>query len=845
MNHLAKPYAFDPSRIDPNWDEAELSDFWMSEILKRSGWNTNVFPQQGMRFRKERKSSGRDRVDFELWNDRHVVGCIEVKNPNTDFTDLRELRVWIQQASKYAIGRYRFHHGKLITPIGILTNGKHAIIFDGSRRHDEVLSFHKPLDLSKKDNLEEFLGIFNTDNWEANGVSKYEYARNKIEVSQKYEIEDGDTFLARDLLRLYRKVHKITNSKDKTRTAFVATIAVFMISVLRDCGLYPNDEIISLAKQRTKSSWEKLISGVEKIINSDLSCIKDEYCDSVWEIHDDSSWFSGNLATFPPTGLGKAYETLLQSVSENSTSFYTKAELVEEMLEALKPDISHSVLDPTCGSASFLASICEYIIEHFNPSAKEIQEYIENKICGVDKDWYAVQISKCVLASIYARNIPFSEENLNKFKCPSINIVNDDFFSYNSKTKHDIIIGNPPWGDVWTNLSEEYHSDIKKYVGYERKADLCIYVVEKALNKHLNDHGMFAFVLKHQVFDGPSHKRHRDKIWNGNVREIWDYGRRRLFHNGALSCVVIGSNEKTPEPPKVVYKGEPRPEGRSAVLGDAIDDSFDCYEGFRSGCDPVYRIIADKFPDSERSVVEIKDNILSSFQVLNGNARKTYMIPRGEKLEGDILKFANSERIALTYRKSKIRGESSSEKELTLIEHLHERSDCLRGKKHEGWLFIFRNGNNNGSIVISTFLRGERPRAARLSENSAVTASLIILTPRSNCSEERVFYTLAFLNTKLAMDIMKSTFPLAGGGTVNVQPETIKNLHVPICNNSELRTEIAKLASIASQKSDLPESTIESILDVIDAAFECIISGNIPDTLIKSIGATLKSLKSA
>ena len=119
--------------------------------------------------------------------------------------------------------------------------------------------------------------------------------------------------------------------------------------------------------------------------------------------------------------LGSTYQ-YLNTKKENleKGSFYTGYDISEDFLKDLDFSKNQTILDPSCGSGSFL----------FNSDAKPEQIY------GVDSDPIAVMISK------FNYFIKFPNADAPNIYC-------DDFFKWyleNENNRFDYIIGNPPYG---------------------------------------------------------------------------------------------------------------------------------------------------------------------------------------------------------------------------------------------------------------------------------------------------------------------------------------------------------------------------------------------------------------
>lgn len=810
---------FDPSFVDSNWNEAELSDYWMGQILKERGWGTDTTAQY--RMRKEDKSGGPHRLDIALWIGIRTPACIELKSPRTtDFTDEKEFRVWLAQASKYAFSRWRYYHGAIVSPLGILTNGKHAVVFDGSREFRDVTNFYHKFDLSDKSALTEFLQIFEKGAFDAEGFSKNTIIRTPIEKTSKPNVVSADSKLADDLKSLYSKILALNaETKNRETVAFISTISLFMIAVLRDCGLYPNHRVRDLAERRSRETWQAMVDDLTKILRCDLTPLRTLHCEKSWELYKETSWFTSNLATFPAVGLGRAYEDLLHATSKNSTSYYTPDDLISEMLDEVKVHKSDTILDPTCGSGSFLATAVDRIAEENKLTKSEVAEFIENNIFGVDKDWFACVIARTALCAVYAKHIPYSHEAANEFISPKMNIEHKDFFDYQTNKRFSLIVGNPPWGSINNQdvLEPARKPLLKGFESYKANSDVCIYIVEKC-HSLLSRDGRFGIVCKREVIEVSSCSKHRE--WqDGKVDKVWDFGRRHLFHGDpAQTAVIFGKSHYDGDiVTKLCFDSSAR---EIDYRGIKICSLFDCYKGYESGRDPVYERLALEFPTHSNVVDLVEDAALKPFEVAIDN--QIFFLGPEKSFHKRQAEYVRTEKIILRQKASKSRGTTKSElKKRSLRYWLKKRAHSVRtGTTQDGWLWVYRNGQNAGSIIIPRFVRGSRIRAAIIETNCATMASLTVMAPKQGTKGNNKIYVAAFLNSLVGAQVAKSVLPIADAGKVKGFPEYVGNLSIPACPWPELKSAILQAAESATNASSHLK---EKWLQIIDEYFELVL----------------------
>jgi len=188
--------------------------------------------------------------------------------------------------------------------------------------------------------------------------------------------------------------------------------------------------------------------------------------------------------------LGSIYQ-YLNSKRENLErgSFYTDYKIAKDFVNDLDFSKNQLILDPACGSGSFL----------FNSNASS------NQIFGVDNDPIAIMIAK------FNYFIKFLNGN-----CP--NIFCDDFFNWYLKNKHlifDYLIGNPPYG-ANLNLKNINSSHVISGESFS-------YFIEFGFTL-LKDVGIMRYLLPESILNVKKHYDIRKFILNNtNLNKIKKY----------------------------------------------------------------------------------------------------------------------------------------------------------------------------------------------------------------------------------------------------------------------------------------------------------------------------------
>lgn len=199
--------------------------------------------------------------------------------------------------------------------------------------------------------------------------------------------------------------------------------------------------------------------------------------------------------------LGLIYQSILMEGEKNKIgSYYTPHNVVRNMTCALSFDNDEILLDPCCGSGSFLLEL------NAQP----------NQIFGFDNDEIAVFICKINLLLKY-KTVVFTPQ----IYCLNF-IDNKNEFLSQLNLKFDYIITNPPWGASCDSLS---------FIPEVTSKESFSYFFVNAY-KYLKKNGQIRFLLPESVLNVKVHKDIRSFILNnGTINSI-------TLYNGMFSGVT-------------------------------------------------------------------------------------------------------------------------------------------------------------------------------------------------------------------------------------------------------------------------------------------------------------------
>ncbi len=601
--------------------ETNIRSNYIDKMFKALGWNMQSHYDVVREFSQRDKSTigGTKKVDYAFKINGKLKFFIEAKEASVDLENDKHA---IYQAKRYAYSS----NGK--APIAILTDFEEFRVFnvikaplmDNTDR--ELLKSHSMRYTDYLDNWDLLWDTFSKEAVENGSLDKL---RGKIDKNTKTmdvdfleQITGWRESLARNIAIRNEKLNVDDINEAVQR---ILDRLVFMRN-LEDREIEPENLLLDTTKkaQNIYKSIVPLFNSLDNVyngllfkkhfseeINVDDKTIKDIIRQMCYPI----SPFQFDV--IEPEILGRIYEKFLGSkirltpnhqakieekieVRKAGGVYYTPEYIVEyivqntvgKKIEGLTPDEIKNIkiVDPACGSGSFLIGAYAYLINYHrewytaNQKDKTYQadwykakdgeikvrlekrgEILRNNIFGVDIDKEATEVA---IMSLYLKMLadgfdngerdlyavkgailPDMVENIkrgNSLIDRETLLVNDMFgdedikpFDWNVKLPFafDVIIGNPPYIRIqemqaWAPKTVEIYKNTYQS-GQKGNFDIYVLFIEKSLSL-LHTEGMFGMILPNKFFmsDYGVHIRTliKDKIYN-----IVDFGDQQVFEN--------------------------------------------------------------------------------------------------------------------------------------------------------------------------------------------------------------------------------------------------------------------------------------------------------------------------
>ncbi|MCK4796131.1 MAG: N-6 DNA methylase, partial [Spirochaetes bacterium] len=393
--------------------------------------------------------------------------------------------------------------------------------------------------------------------------SGYYFQFIKDRIKKKNEEVDKD--LLENIVAVYKKLKIISNF------SFSLIFKCIFIKFLEDRNFIDSNLIKILEsgspnKLIQKFNYMKKINGDIFNDESDLKSLNEKHIKELY-IFFISDYKRGQAYLFPykfdkiPIELlSNVYENFVdKEIKKKQGVYYTPIFIIEFILgfaikEKLKQSKDIKILDPSCGSGSFLVESYKKIIENYKNESIDILKKIEilkNSLFGVDIDEYALKIASFSLyLALFENENPEILKNMikeNKIKLP--NLINKNLIKADSLTdsifkdiKFDCIMGNPPWGS-----NEKYkkiiNNDYKNKISdYQQSQIFLLKVINWA-----NDKTTIAMIVNNSNFYNLNADKFRKEFLK--TYDLYYYFElskmKEIFENADYPSAILIFNKKS------------------------------------------------------------------------------------------------------------------------------------------------------------------------------------------------------------------------------------------------------------------------------------------------------------
>lgn len=539
------------------------------------------------------------RVDYGFRVDGIPKFFLEAKSLRED--DIIQLR-YVEQAIDYAWMKS--------CTWAILTNFRTLVVYNAEQkssdpRMNRFLIFIEPKDYLEK--IDELMLL------SKESIKKGELDKKAEYVGKKELKKSIDTALLDDITNfreiLYNNIkinNKNRNLSEEDIEEAVQRIIDRMIFIrnAEDRGLEP-EELRSKVREWSSSEIGHLLNQLNKLYNRfdkdyDSKLFEYNLCDDL-KIDDDilkevinglyesrDGLYRYDFSLISADILGNIYEQylgrILKKVGKTSKLeaskakrksegiYYTPTYIVDYIVkntvgEYIKThkekDIENvKILDPACGSGSFLLKAYDTLENYWKEKGKLDQtkledsgsyskkvEIVTKNIFGVDLDEKAVEIAQLNLLLKIAekrKRLPTLQKNIKNGNSliDDPKIANDKAFKWSDEFVEimkeggfDIVIGNPPYGILFNKEEKKFLEN--NLPAFKRNNDFYVAFMQLALNL-LRDKGLFSFIIPNTYLTGSYFNEIKKYILEKTkIIKILDLGTNHVFKDPSVFNSII------------------------------------------------------------------------------------------------------------------------------------------------------------------------------------------------------------------------------------------------------------------------------------------------------------------
>lgn len=234
-----------------------------------------------------------------------------------------------------------------------------------------------------------------------------------------------------------------------------------------------------------------------------------------------------------PDLMGSAYEYLIKmfadSAGKKGGEFYTPSEVVNLLVQLIKPKSGMRIYDPTCGSGGMLIQSKKYLIEN-NDDPRNISLYGQEDNLGT---WAICKINM-FLHSVFNADIKKGDT----IREPK-HVNNGELMTF------DRVIANPPFSLAKWGKQEADNDAYGRFPFGTPPKDTGDLAFVQHMIASLNSEGMMGVVVPHGVlYRGSSERNIREGILKNDLLEAVIGLPPALFYGTAIPAVILILNKK-------------------------------------------------------------------------------------------------------------------------------------------------------------------------------------------------------------------------------------------------------------------------------------------------------------
>lgn len=236
-----------------------------------------------------------------------------------------------------------------------------------------------------------------------------------------------------------------------------------------------------------------------------------------------------DLSSSPVDIKGRAFQNvLLPAVRSGMGQYFTPKEIIDFVVNVMRPNVRELIIDPFCGSGHFLTSAIDYVRQDHAKLDKLFHEFAFTRLHGIEKSDRMVRIAMT--------DMRLHGDGHSNIRCTDALLPFSNYPDLYRET-FDLVMTNPPFG---VDLPAESLAQLGPFVlSAERRSSVSLEIValERCLQL-LRPGGRLAIVLPDSVLSNKNTSSVRE--WVRNQAKI-----RAIFSLPSETFSPFGANIKT------------------------------------------------------------------------------------------------------------------------------------------------------------------------------------------------------------------------------------------------------------------------------------------------------------
>lgn len=378
-------------------------------------------------------------------------------------------------------------------------------------------------------------------------------------------LEEKKLWEARNEVKVWKKLKEVFAYYDKYYDSKIFTYDPTDVKKVHLCDtLDVDDSVMREIIECLYRTKDKSISYDFSIIDADvLGTVYEQYLSHILKKTEKRATLTENHTHKKEQGIYYTPTYIVDYIVRNALGELLKEKNVN--IEKIR------VLDPACGSGSFLIKAFDVLNEHYQHNDKDYSQtqldfetgttftrkvkILQDNIFGVDLDKQAVEIAQLNLLLKIAekgQRLPLLERNIRRGNSliDDENIVGNEAFKWEKEFGEiianggfSVIVGNPPYGAELSETERNFVSQKFKFAGSNKNTALLF--IEKSLEL-INENGHFGMIVPKSLAFSQLWKLGRELI-KGHLTKVVDVS--KAFEDVLLEqmIIILDKSAKTEE----------------------------------------------------------------------------------------------------------------------------------------------------------------------------------------------------------------------------------------------------------------------------------------------------------